>query len=279
MLVLSRKIGEQIVVPSCDIRIEVLRIAGGRVRLAFSAPPQIAVHRTEVLERAAASRRTEPRIVDGANGAAVRVLVADPDVCLANSYSRFLTERGFRSSMARSALDCVHRLRTEVPDLLILDPDLPWGGGGGVLSLMRQDHTVPLVPTLIHTWDKGVATFCDEVFPVVRQVKKPLVLHQLEEEVYAMMERFAPRPPLAAAGQPDTEIVEALRQWIVQRSAGRVRALRVESRDERIVVRGVSDTYYGLQLVQAAVMEMLNELGVGRPEEVEIDVAVRAKPR
>lgn len=53
----------------------------------------------------------------------------------------------------------------------------------------------------------------------------------------------------------------------------------MEIRDGRIVVRGVSETYYGRQLVQAAVVESLNELGIGRPEEVEIDIVVTAKPR
>lgn len=40
-----------------------------------------------------------------------------------------------------------------------------------------------------------------------------------------------------------------------------------------------SETYYGRQLVQAAVMEALNILNIGRPDEVEIDITVTTKPR
>jgi carbon storage regulator len=48
MLVFSRRIGEQIVVPSCDLTLKVVSITGTRVQLAISAPRSIAVHRAEV---------------------------------------------------------------------------------------------------------------------------------------------------------------------------------------------------------------------------------------
>jgi carbon storage regulator len=51
MLVLSRKAGEQIVVPACRLTVTVLRIEGKKVRLGISAPRGVAVHRNEVLER------------------------------------------------------------------------------------------------------------------------------------------------------------------------------------------------------------------------------------
>jgi len=51
MLVLSRKAGERIVVPQCELTVTVLEIAGSRARLGFSAPPGIAVHREEVWQR------------------------------------------------------------------------------------------------------------------------------------------------------------------------------------------------------------------------------------
>jgi carbon storage regulator len=49
MLVLSRRRGEQIVLPSCEVAITVLAVKGGQVRLGISAPPALAVHRQEVL--------------------------------------------------------------------------------------------------------------------------------------------------------------------------------------------------------------------------------------
>ncbi|HZW32753.1 MAG TPA: carbon storage regulator [Isosphaeraceae bacterium] len=48
MLVLSRKLGEQIVVPQCALSITVVAIEGKTVRLGISAPSEIGVYREEL---------------------------------------------------------------------------------------------------------------------------------------------------------------------------------------------------------------------------------------
>jgi carbon storage regulator len=51
MLVLSRKLGERIVVPNCELTITVVAIQGNVVRLGVEAPATIPVHREEVWRR------------------------------------------------------------------------------------------------------------------------------------------------------------------------------------------------------------------------------------
>ena len=51
MLVLTRKAGEQIVVPECEVTITVLKIKGKKIRLGISAPAEVAVHRGEIWRR------------------------------------------------------------------------------------------------------------------------------------------------------------------------------------------------------------------------------------
>ena len=51
MLVLSRKIGERMVVPDCDLTITVVAVEGNKVRLGFSAPKEVAVFREEVWQQ------------------------------------------------------------------------------------------------------------------------------------------------------------------------------------------------------------------------------------
>ena len=48
MLVLSRKIGERILVPYCELAVTVIAVEGKVVRLGISAPEDIAVYREEV---------------------------------------------------------------------------------------------------------------------------------------------------------------------------------------------------------------------------------------
>lgn len=51
MLVLSRKIGESLVVPGCDLKLTVVKVSGQRVKLGIEAPREITVHRSEILQR------------------------------------------------------------------------------------------------------------------------------------------------------------------------------------------------------------------------------------
>ena len=51
MLVLSRKLGERIVVPHCELAVTVIAVEGNAVRLGISAPEDIAVYREEVWQQ------------------------------------------------------------------------------------------------------------------------------------------------------------------------------------------------------------------------------------
>lgn len=63
MLVLTRKVDEQIVVGD-DVRITVLEIRGGKVKLGFECDGKVSVHRLEVFERIRSEREmaAEPAV-------------------------------------------------------------------------------------------------------------------------------------------------------------------------------------------------------------------------
>jgi carbon storage regulator len=54
MLVLSRKLGERIVVPQIDLTLTVVAIEGNQVRLGITAPAEIGVYREELWQRVSA---------------------------------------------------------------------------------------------------------------------------------------------------------------------------------------------------------------------------------
>jgi carbon storage regulator len=49
MLVLSRRLGQAVVVPGLDITVRVIAIKGGAVRIGIEAPPDVKVLREELL--------------------------------------------------------------------------------------------------------------------------------------------------------------------------------------------------------------------------------------
>jgi carbon storage regulator len=51
MLVLTRKCGEQIVLPRQQVVLTVLQVRGDRVRIGIQAPSHIRIHRQEIWQR------------------------------------------------------------------------------------------------------------------------------------------------------------------------------------------------------------------------------------
>lgn len=68
----------------------------------------------------------------------VRVLLADPDAYIAATYADCLRQRGALVTTAGTGLECLERLQDFAPDLLVLEPELLWGGGDGVLAVLHE---------------------------------------------------------------------------------------------------------------------------------------------
>jgi carbon storage regulator len=60
MLVLSRKLGERIVVPHCELAVTVLAVEGKTVRLGISAPAEVDVYREEVWQQRCQETHSPP---------------------------------------------------------------------------------------------------------------------------------------------------------------------------------------------------------------------------
>ncbi len=83
-MVLTRKIGQQVVLPEQGITIDVIEVGKTRVRLGISAPADIPVHRREVWDRACDAVNARPNSDDSAPG---RVAADEPSSLAAYSPS------------------------------------------------------------------------------------------------------------------------------------------------------------------------------------------------
>src|SRR6185312_13934151 len=73
MLVLSRGRNDKVVFPTLGISVEILRVAGNKVRLGIDAPQEIPVHRHEVSERIEAGGDSEMLKFPASKSAAARL--------------------------------------------------------------------------------------------------------------------------------------------------------------------------------------------------------------
>jgi DNA-binding response OmpR family regulator len=79
----------------------------------------------------------------------MRVLIADRDEDLLESYGRFLASRDVKASLVTNGLNCIEQIRVSPPDVLVLAPGLLWGGTDGVLEWMYGEWGLPEVPPVI----------------------------------------------------------------------------------------------------------------------------------
>ena len=75
-----------------------------------------------------------------------RLLIADRDAELCEVFRTFLTERGYEVETSTDGLDCLAKLRQVTPAVLVLDLELLWGGGDGVLAWLRGKLQRPRFP-------------------------------------------------------------------------------------------------------------------------------------
>lgn len=136
--------------PSRQLTLEVLETTREHIEPGKFAPHRVDVHQkegrnqTRTGESQAAERRC-PRM---------RVLIADSDASLLESYLEYLDSRGFDVAIATNGLECLGKLREFVPHVLVLEPSLPWGGGDGVLAAMQEDAGLRGIPVIVLTYGR-----------------------------------------------------------------------------------------------------------------------------
>jgi DNA-binding response OmpR family regulator len=128
----------------------------------------------------------------------IRVLIADADESLLAVYREVLSQEGFEVVTAPSGLQCARRLRECVPDVFVLEPQLAWGGGDGVLAMMRELPQLAAVPVMVLTSCRDPLVL-DRVapFPVSDYHVKPLAADRLARRICTCLDDRRLRSKLA----------------------------------------------------------------------------------
>lgn len=123
----------------------------------------------------------------------VRVLLADPDENLLDYYERFLVECGASVAKASSGLECITQLQAFLPHVIVMEPELPWGGGTGVIARMLEDVQLPSAPVIVVTAARDLDQLRQILkFPLYDLVVKPLPARQLANKIRWVVD-YAPK--------------------------------------------------------------------------------------
>lgn len=79
----------------------------------------------------------------------MQVLYAGENVHVLLSLRSYLRDEHHDLKVVSNGLGCISNLRNEAPDVLVMEQRLLWGGSEGVLTLMREEPSIPPIPVLL----------------------------------------------------------------------------------------------------------------------------------
>jgi DNA-binding response OmpR family regulator len=150
-----------------------------------------------------------------------QVVIADSDRMLLAVYKAFLAAEGFDAITVTNGLDCLEALKKVGPCLLVIDPDIPWGGGG-IVAMMREQTDLPVVPVLFLTSRPEAVT--EAVLPPSRYaiLIKPVAPTTVASFVRTLAERplIVSRNELVSDGHCVESVVRAGRENQITKKKG-----------------------------------------------------------
>ena len=126
-----------------------------------------------LLEKYTNSRRTK------------KILAVDDDVCILELYKEIFSKAGFEIQTAEDAAGALIRFQDFKPALLILDVDMPAGGGKKVFERLRIQLASP-APIIFSTAFPETVTSLEKNLNVI-VLKKPLIPWILVEAVRKLL--------------------------------------------------------------------------------------------
>ena len=79
------------------------------------------------------------------------LLIAEGDLDLRSAYARLCVHRGLSADTVSDGLECLKRLAARPPDVLLVDLDILWGGGDGVVACARDGARGTIRPAIFVT--------------------------------------------------------------------------------------------------------------------------------
>lgn len=112
------------------------------------------------------------------------LLWADGDDRFTSIGQRFMQRSGFEVVTTADALTCLHQLRASIPDVLVLDHELLWGGLDGILMWLREEVPLGEQPIVVLTGDDWPETMSAKTgVAAARCLRKPYRLPTILDAV------------------------------------------------------------------------------------------------
>lgn len=88
---------------------------------------------------------------EGIGGAIMRrlVLIGSSSPYRQSRYGQVLERHGFDVCVAEGGVECINVLTKRVPDVILLECSLLWGGAEGILEILSEDSEKQRIPVVL----------------------------------------------------------------------------------------------------------------------------------
>jgi DNA-binding response OmpR family regulator len=132
-----------------------------------------------------------------------QLLLCEPNEPSVEELRDYLIGRGFDVVVASNGLECLALLREVRPDVVVLNWELPWGGGDGVLSVLQEEFR--LLPIVLSTRNRSAVSRTLRYDGIIELISRPL----RPKEVYAGILNALRRSENLCETMPDTQLAAA----------------------------------------------------------------------
>ena len=112
------------------------------------------------------------------------LLIADDAMSLTARIKSYFTARGYRVHSVADGLECIESMQLELPDVVLLDCELLWGGCDGILSWMQEELVRSRIPVIMMS-----ELSCHEKHhpSVAYQIRRPFDVETLFQAVHSVI--------------------------------------------------------------------------------------------
>jgi len=122
-----------------------------------------------------------------------KIVVVDDDPSLVHLMTANLEEEGYRVLSGYDGQMAIQLARTELPQLIILDVNMPMTNGLKAMEAIRENPSTHGIPIILLTGETS-----EKVFPRadaagrVMHIKKPVDLEELNSVVREVLQKYPP---------------------------------------------------------------------------------------
>jgi putative two-component system response regulator len=188
-------------------------------------------------------------LIAAAEEAGHQILVVDDNPSIAILLKQVLAAEGYQVAIARDGLEAIARVNEYLPDLILLDLDLPYLSGDEVCRKLKNSPTTRFIPIVIVTaqsefqnkldaWEYGADDFLTKPFHLVEVTARCRSLLRMkrlvEERDSAESVVFA----LARAVEAKSQYTHGHSERVMKYSLALAEALKLPAEDREILRKG-----------------------------------------